>query len=312
MDREKQKLWILGAPDPEMEMIETVLREHGQEIAHAVVYVDDVSCQTRRVRPDEAYSAALMAPLRLAERVAGYDDGDVTMTSAVVYGTPGGWQDVCQSRHVVLVECDLANPDRWGASVTVVDHHRPGDPGYGRPPAEYLPASSLGQVLALLEVEPTSEQWMIAAADHCLAAAYRSECPGVDPDELGRWRAESRAKFQGRAVEAVMADVEAARIELARAPKVCACCGTAPCRPEVGSVADLRGRCVSELPEAAAREGIAFLATPRTRPGERTKMVLQAASPEQVTAFLSGGAATLGLVDIYGDPARGFAGGYVA
>src|SRR5690606_42081711 len=42
---------------------------------------------------------------------------------------------------------------------------------------------------------------LAAAADHCLAAAYRGECPGVDPDALMRWRVESRAAFQGRRSE---------------------------------------------------------------------------------------------------------------
>src|SRR5690606_16634612 len=31
-----------------------------------------------------------------------------------------------------------------------IDHHRPGDPGYGRPPAEFLSASSIGQVVWIL------------------------------------------------------------------------------------------------------------------------------------------------------------------
>jgi hypothetical protein len=31
---------------------------------------------------------------------------------------------------------------------------------------------------------------LAAAADHCLAAAYRGECHGVDPDALMRWRVE--------------------------------------------------------------------------------------------------------------------------
>src|SRR5690606_4181877 len=30
-----------------------------------------------------------------------------------------------------------------------------------------------------------------AAADHCLAAAYRGECPGIDPNALMRWRVET-------------------------------------------------------------------------------------------------------------------------
>src|SRR5690606_24433639 len=37
-----------------------------------------------------------------------------------------------------------------------------------------------------------------AAADHCLGAAYRGECPGVDPDALMHWRVAQRATFQGR------------------------------------------------------------------------------------------------------------------
>src|SRR5690606_38968626 len=43
------------------------------------------------------------------------------------------------------VECAPTARDR-----VQIDHHRPGDPGYGRPPAEFLPASSLGQVIAEL------------------------------------------------------------------------------------------------------------------------------------------------------------------
>src|SRR5690606_25622302 len=34
--------------------------------------------------------------------------------------------------------------------VVVIDHHRPGDPGYGRPPEEFLAASSIGQVITEL------------------------------------------------------------------------------------------------------------------------------------------------------------------
>jgi alpha-D-ribose 1-methylphosphonate 5-triphosphate diphosphatase PhnM len=43
----------------------------------------------------------------------------------------------------------------------------------------------------------------------------------------------------------------------------------------------------------------------------RIKVVLQAAPPELVTQFMAGEIVP-GLVDMYGDPARGFAGGYVA
>src|SRR5690606_37923801 len=59
-----------------------------------------------------------------------------------------------------------------------------------------------------------------AAADHCLAAAYRGECPGVDTDALMRWRVAVRAEHQGRPVDELLDDVEQARVRLLAAPVV--------------------------------------------------------------------------------------------
>lgn len=252
-----KRVWVLGAPDPEMELIEQLLREVGETVVYATV-------------------------------------GGARVTAAQAYGAwemPEAW-----GHEVYLVECDPARTGhlRRGPGVlpyeqerddpipdpaderpvlrALIDHHRPGDPGYGRPPAEFLPASSVGQVLVelarlrrlpswpeegygVLTAQPVGtfrlalawqigrcvvhgseacthgDWWIItspmptrplggdpftcpatgqyipqelifaAAADHCLAAAYRGECPGVDPDALMRWRAESRAAFQGRSVE---------------------------------------------------------------------------------------------------------------
>src|SRR5690606_24913959 len=61
---------------------------------------------------------------------------------------------------------------------------------------------------------------LAAAADHCLAAAYAGECPGVDPDALMVWRAETRAAFQGRSPDDILADVERARQALREAPRI--------------------------------------------------------------------------------------------
>lgn len=324
------RLWILGASDPEMEAIEALLREAGEEVQYAC------GPDGRRVHPGGAYRATL---------------------PAVAPGTT-----------IYLVECDGTRPE--GAEVIVIDHHRPGDPGYGRQPEDFLPASSLGQVIAELarlgslppqarwhrwplsagepgtwllrgyrglwsvaeavadvrghcrEVYIPTEVLLAAAADHCLAAAYRGECPGVYPDQLMRWRAESRARFQGRSVEAVLDDIERAREALRAAPRLPLAilreddwirdeldAANADFEEQV-TVADLRGQDVPELPEAAAREGRAFLATVRERDG-RQKVVLQAATPDQVRVFVDCWAREEGLVDIYGDPARGFAGGYL-
>jgi hypothetical protein len=104
--------WILGAPDPEMAAIEVLLREAGQ----AVLYAAD---QTgRRVIPSTAYEAV-----------------------GVVGDLPSG--------EIVLVECGGPALDALRV-VARCDHHRPGDPGYGRGPEDFLAASSVGQVIVAL------------------------------------------------------------------------------------------------------------------------------------------------------------------
>lgn len=317
------RLFILGAADPEMAAIEKLLLACGERVAYASIGVD-------RCHPGNAY--------RFTSPCGAGVDYD----------------------KVILVECDHTDAGHGfvlpRTQVIRIDHHRPGDPGYGQPPSEFLPASSIGQVWVLLHPDhftpwyhPTAG-WitsdggtvedvggnvvgepyargvpepivMCAAADHCLEHAYRGRCPGVDPDALMRWRAESRAAFQGRTVDAVLADVETARQRLQDAimqwipcsycgeSGAYCCCETAGTyRTWDAAFADLRGESIPELPEAAAREGIPFIATVTDRDG-RVKTVLQSAPPELVRRFLAGEIVP-GLVDYYGDPARGFAGGY--
>lgn len=299
------RLWILGAADPEMSGIEQLLAQCGEE--YAIAAVDGVRVHPgnayRMIHPDPSvwngrdiilvecgYDPRIKAPRRCA-RCGDYQWGD--WAGYADLGDDGqpvaGGMGVCGDLH------------EW-VPMIVVDHHRPGDPGHGRPPVEFLVASSIGQVLAILGREATQEQRLVAAADHCLAAAYRGECPGVDPDELMRWRVTSRAAFQGRTEAEILADVEHARQILRESGKTDA--GAA------GYYADMRGQHVPELPEAAAREGIPFLSAIRDRDG-REKVVLQAAPADLVSAFLDCRIVP-GLVDIYGDPARGFAGGYRA
>lgn len=331
------RVWILGASDPEMEMIEELLRACGEEVIHAL---DD---RGERVHPGNAYRCP----------------------------TP----EVPDGATVYAVECIDTLPEGW----VRIDHHRPGDPGYGRSPEEFLPASSIGQVIAELarlgRLPPaprqaggisssiyddgwdrgfpswvpwqrghqlsvgTPGQWVLrgyrglwavgeavesprhylvayvptdfilaAAADHCLAHAYAGECPGVNPDALMRWRVEQRARFQGRSVDDVLADVEAAREVLWEVPLVELSASL------VGShavVYDLRGRDFPELPEAAAREGVAYLATVTERDGRRKVVLGGHTTPAVVRAFMEHWAPAHGLMDIYGDPARGFAGAYM-
>lgn len=323
------RLWVLGATDPEMAAIERLLHEAGEQVAYAV------GPDGERVHPGNACRA-------VGFRLSTESDGLYTR-----------WDGECY-----IVECggDLP-PDALS-----IDHHWPGDPGYGRPPEEFLQASSIGQVLALLGGTPgycsqgsaplgpvapgeyrlVDGRWVLvtgthteqdvggydvlvstyqhvntsivltAAADHCLEAAYRGRCPGVDPDALMRWRAESRAAFQGRAVADVVADVEAARQRLRAAvthpADIESCPRWSDGTPMASEYADLRGESIPELPEAAARECIPFIAEQTGRDGRR-KVVLMAAPPKLVSRFMAGEVVP-GLVDYYGDPMRGLAGGY--
>lgn len=265
--------WVLGASDPEMAVIRAILTEHRERYQFAVTDTGEP------VRPGDAYKARL-------SRIP----------------PPGST--------LVLVECDVQD-SKEGYEIVRIDHHRPGDPGYGQPPEKYLEASSVGQVVHRLHAlgrlnrplqDVLEDIKFAAAADHCLAAAYQGKCPGVDPDELMTWRAETRASFQRRSVGEVLADVDRARSALRVAESI-------ELAPGVRAK-DMRGKDYPELPEAAAREGVCFLAALKERDGS-IKVVCQAGSPEQIRAFMNCWAVKQGLERVYGDPERGFAGGYL-
>lgn len=263
-------VFVLGASDPEMRAIAKLLTETGTPFVHATV-------DGKRVYPANAYDA--IAPAEVGK--------------ALGHGGKA-W----------LVECVREVPP--GAAR--IDHHHAGDPGYGRPPAEFWHASSLGQTVAALTrelglaVTITPEMRMIAAADHCLGAAYAGDCPGIDADALLSWHVAARATFERRPESAILADVELSRAALRGAPRL-----------ELGPgifVADMRERNAPELLMAAAREGQCCVSAVKTRDG-RTKIGCLVGSEVQVTTFMESWAPAQHLVDVYGDSVRGFAGAYL-
>jgi hypothetical protein len=333
-----ERVWILGAPDPEMEAIEQILREVGERVAYM-----------------QTYSPGKGGWVRV-------DSGNAYGPNVIALGV----ESLCP-RTVYLVECGISQSTLECAYVTI-DHHRPGDPGYGRLSSEFLPASSLGQVIAELArlgrlprpigtpqdgvsssiyddaitgfyayriweregLHPgkggewllKGSEWkiaenaldspsrvravripqkilMTAASDHCLAAAYQGHCPGVDPKNLAKWRAESRAAFQGRLVEDVLKDIERAKKRLARAPLL-----------SLGeeSVCDMRQKTCPELPEAATQLGISYIAGPL--PDQAGQKIVCSGTPGQIESFFEW-AKNHGLTRSYGDPARGFGGAYL-
>jgi len=256
-------IFILGAADPEMTRIEAVLRQHG----HVVVYA---TIDGARVAPSTAYKADGVS----------HFIGD-------------------QNSDLVFVECQVSGL----TPAVIIDHHRPGDPGYGMPPEKFWQASSLGQVFSLLGLEPTEEDLIVAAADHCLAHAYRWRCPGVHPDALLRWRIASRAAFQGISEEDIRRKVDAALQKLAHLPSM-----------TIGGqmVANAIGLDpIPEAPEAVAISGTALMYSMLDKGTGRIKVGLLGAEPETIRVWMQIAPQKWGLVDIYGDPARGYAGGYM-
>jgi hypothetical protein len=104
-----------------MEAIERLLHEAGERVVYAL------GPDGRRVHAGIAYAAVgTSSPIQ---------DGDA----------------------VYLVEC--GGPWLDTPTAVRIDHHRPGDPGYGRPPREFMNASSLGQVAIHLAARGVSLPW---------------------------------------------------------------------------------------------------------------------------------------------------------
>lgn len=259
-------LFILGAIDPEMREIARTLDRHGYAAAWAAT-------GKQRCTSSTAYDA----------------DCAVRMEGGGRHS-----QLILPRQPVVFVECAIKriNP------VLRIDHHHPGDPGFDCGPADYLHGSSLGQLLSLLKLEPDATQRLLAAADHCLTAAYQGECPGVDPDELLFLRASWQAKMTYRPFGKVISSIlEAATLVKERYDS------------RKGAALFLDPTLIlPDLPEGAARAGRPV----RYRSldvGGVLKEMLKGAAPEAIASFMEEHR-VLGR-RVYGNPYRGYAGAYL-
>jgi hypothetical protein len=263
---DKEWSFVLGAQDPEMREIERVVSDARHAFVHAAK-------GRRRVTPKTAYEA---------DAVVRVGPDRVPRQAVLPPKAPA-----------VLVECRLVGRE----PVAVVDHHHPGDPGYEVPPEDYLRGSSLGQVLELLEREPTATQRLLAASDHCLTAAYQGACPGVDPGELLFLRASWQAKMSGRS----LTDVVEGILDAAKRVR----------RHHDSELGEARFLDPTELPLDLA-EGAAYAGVPvRYRallPEGILKEMFKGGTPGAVEAFIDEHRAR-GRV-AYGNPWRGYAGAY--
>lgn len=222
---------LLGAMDPEMALIRAILGAAGVPTLQAT---DGTG---RPVTPGGAYQAP------------GYAWGDFPPGT----GYPGGGtvstllRVECDGPAVASLEEEMVEGGSPALHVVVIDHHRPGDPGHGRPAAEAWEASSLGQVVTwllgqgllwegdggLLWAAPSLEgpaaegqgtPWLLrelraaGAQDHDAPAALQGRVPGVDPATVRALRTRNACGFLRLTPEEYEAEVSAAGRALRSAP----------------------------------------------------------------------------------------------
>jgi len=259
-----QYLFILGALDIEMMYIKKVVKSAGHS------YVEP-QADGSRLHPGNAYRAEHL-PLDIKS-------------------FPG---------QVVWVECALA--DESVPRSIVVDHHRPGDPGYDMGPESFWLGSSIGQVCALLGVRPTKDLLMAAASDHCLGAAYQGLCPGIDPVALSDWRIFNKCESNRLAPNTM-------RERLTRAFRVVR--DLKPIRFGKYEFLDAMDINVPDLSEASAILGKPIMFSKDDLLEGRRKVGARNGSVEVIADWMSTAADVLKLEDVYGCPTRGYAGAYL-
>ncbi|MBI4118276.1 MAG: hypothetical protein HY455_01940 [Parcubacteria group bacterium] len=281
----KNTLFMLGAADPEMDHIAAILKACGLTFAFA-------RNGKERVSPHTAYTADL--------------------------------PDLSNVGRLVCVECrPMFLQTGPSLELVVIDHHREGDPGYDLGATQYWEASSLGQLIQFLQTEmpdvfakfdfASAEVKLhhIAAADHCLAVAYKGKCPGIDVDRLHRLVVNNIAEATGIRIGVVKLLIWSYARILKKARTI-----------SMGDVrvSDMTSEYLGEggytpeylaLRTAAMSSRRIYLCKYRDAPSEsREKIMLNGdASPRVIEHFMKVWAPAHGLVDIYGVPKRGYAAG---
>jgi len=259
------------------------------------------------------------AEARLVALAAGCRVGIATMAGKPVSGGTAykadGFQLEDESMteeitEVVIFEC---NPACAGLHKMVArcDHHIPGDLGFGLGPDQFFEASSLGQLMKFLGVEPSDRQKLVAASDHCPAHAYQGLCPGISPEVFREHRLTEKVEFYSSHPKlAHKANRETLEVVIAQAV------AKLQSAEMVDGVRDLRSAgLIEELPEAALQSGEAYMVSlPDTdREGVKTgytKIVLGGhTTPKKVLGFMTWAATLPNRVgEPYGNPTRGLAG----
>jgi len=212
--------------------------------------------------------------------------------------------DIPTGTKVIFMEC--------GFLIKRFDHHRPGDPGYGKGPSLYWEASSIGQVyehLGLPRPPNGHRDLILAAMDHCYNAAMKGECPGVTTEEVLQVKLEEIAKATKKTIEEVSASVQKFREKIYWSPTF-----------NIGSekIHDLRentgiGYSLPYLTAqvAAVLEKVPVIIRLHDKEGETTERhhLCGDISEETLEYFMKTWGPKNGYTKIYGSPSRGYAGG---
>ncbi len=215
--------------------------------------------------------------------------------------------EVPAGHRLVLVECE---PRVVPADFIRIDHHRPGDPGYSKGPEEYWSASSIVQLHILLGVPPTEHARIMAAYDHCFAAAVRGECGGVVAGAVLAKKMVLLVKRTKTNWTEVRLHIEYYQRIIAESPLI-----------EIGTqaVRDMRHTDLGAgysfdlliTQVAAATGGHSVLLRHSGHDGGPEQWNITGNTlPPTVEYWMEIWAPRQGLFDIYGVPARGYAGGY--
>ena len=249
--------------------------------------------------------------------------------------------------YLLKVECDGPAFDHIRCKIITIDHHYPGDPGYGKGPEEFLPASSLGQVVSFLArhgivdndwtpfeknlsgVQPgdivpvtqedggqTKELWVVCAADNSLRQIPKEIVYSAASDHCLLDAYHKRCHGVSKNSLMSWRIVNLSRSQ--RVPPFVVSNQIRKARqilrtlynPAVKPYADLTGIVPppSRLSEAAAIEGIPFLCM---YPGTRGKRLFMCSQDRELLQRFAAGEIVPNLKEVYGDPARGFMGGVV-
>lgn len=254
----RKVVFALGAHDPEMRAIRRMLSKAGYRFAFANRF-------GRRCNSGNAYVAD-----ELTKQV----------------------KDDCS---IVWIEC--RSPLFDSQRDIIVDHHNPGDPGHACPPSEFWEGSSIGQVANLIG-RSSPELRIVAASDHCLSAAMRGECKGIDPDDLMSWRIKARASMGEMQPWLLKRMITRAVERIESLPRI-DFCGV--------QLVDGTFDTTPELRDAAAIAGVPIL-TARKGPAGNVKVGLYGARPDVINSWMKTMRDSDFVDHVYGSGAREYAG----